>query len=206
MWAPLLSSYSHWVEPSSLSPHIFQLANNAYYYMHHRVQDQSLIIRYILFFIWYSVWILIFSIVVKLAMEGWKVTMLPSRYSWSCPCPIQERGMVKLWVSFPSRICHPHMLFNSNASCIGKYTGLQVIPISFTTWWLMHLQKNVRKCEDFEPPSIDHLPEVHWYSFNTTKSTLLSTLTLGLLSHLQWIRQLYYCCLDAEQEILCQKW
>ena len=27
-----------------------------------------------------------------------------------------------------------------------------------------------RKCEDFEPPTVKHLPEVHWYSFNTTES------------------------------------
>jgi len=34
-----------------LPPHIFQLANNAYYHMRRTAQDQSLIIRYVLFFV-----------------------------------------------------------------------------------------------------------------------------------------------------------
>ena len=34
----------------SLPPHIFQLANNAYYHMRRTAQDQSLIIRCLLFF------------------------------------------------------------------------------------------------------------------------------------------------------------
>jgi len=34
-----------------LPPHIFQLANNAYYHMRHIAQDWSLIIKYIFFFV-----------------------------------------------------------------------------------------------------------------------------------------------------------
>ena len=89
-------------------------------------------------------------------MEGRKVVVLPSRHSWSRPCPIQERGMARLCDSFPSRIRHPHTLFNPNASCLGKYTELQATPISFTTWWPVHLQKNV----GFSPRWQDLVPVV----------------------------------------------
>ena len=41
-----------------------------------------------------------------------------------------------------------------------------------------------RKCEDFEPPTVERLPEVHRYSFNTTKSA--SYYNLKLRSTTSW--------------------